>query len=189
MQTPSTLPSLVDRVLEKFDRVAPPSDVYAHCDIPCGIYDPHMAQIAALTVIRMVQLIEGLQQPGADASKTDWDTYGMQISRYSATKEEHARLCEHELIILWTDYFRPEHVEKNPNLQADLDRQAVDQHGSRAAVAGRLPADRRDLLGHQGRQDEAPGVQPGSGRRRAGLPDYVTQHRTGCGVRGRNSRV
>ena len=116
MQTPSTLPSLVDRVLEKFDRVAPPSDVYAHCDIPCGIYDPHMAQIAALTVIRMVQLIEGLQQPGADASKTDWDTYGMQISRYSATKEEHARLCEHELIILWTDYFRPEHVEKNPNL-------------------------------------------------------------------------
>src|SRR5215471_7718188 len=116
MQTPSTLPSLVDRVLEKFDRVAPPSDVYAHCDIPCGIYDPHMAQIAALTVIRMVQLIEGLQQPGADASKTDWDTYGMQISRYSATKEEHARLCEHELIILWTDYFRPEHLEKHPNL-------------------------------------------------------------------------
>src|SRR5215471_14160220 len=116
MQTPSTLPSLVDRVLEKFDRVAPPSDVYAHCDIPCGIYDPHMAQIAALTVIRMVQLIEGLQQPGANAGKAEWDTYGMQISRYSATKEEHARLCEHELIILWTDYFRPEHVEKHPNL-------------------------------------------------------------------------
>jgi nickel superoxide dismutase len=116
MQTPSTSSSLVDRVLEKFDRVASPSEVYAHCDIPCGIYDPHMAQIAALTVIRMVQLIEGLQQPGASASKTEWDTYGMQISRYSATKEEHARLCEHELIILWTDYFRPEHLEKHPNL-------------------------------------------------------------------------
>jgi nickel superoxide dismutase len=116
MQTPSTLPSLVDRVLEKFDRVAPPSDAFAHCDVPCGIYDPHMAQIAALTVIRMVQLIEGLQQPGANASKAEWDTYGMQISRYTATKEEHARLCEHELIILWTDYFRPEHLEKHPNL-------------------------------------------------------------------------
>ncbi|HEY1295071.1 MAG TPA: superoxide dismutase, Ni [Chloroflexota bacterium] len=116
MQTPSMLPSLVDRVLEKFDRVAPPSDAYAHCDIPCGIYDPHMAQVAALTVIRMVQLIEGLQQPGASASKNEWDTYGMQISRYTATKEEHARLCEHELIILWTDYFRPEHVEKHSNL-------------------------------------------------------------------------
>jgi nickel superoxide dismutase len=116
MQTPSTLPSLVDRVLEKFDRVAPPSDAYAHCDIPCGIYDPHMAQIAALTVVRMVQLIDALQQPGANASKAEWDTYGMQISRYTAIKEEHARLCEHELIILWTDYFRPEHLEKHPNL-------------------------------------------------------------------------
>src|SRR3954470_4270044 len=116
MQTPSTLPSLVDRVLEKFDRVAPPSDAYAHCDIPCGIYDPHTAQIAALTVIRMVQLIEALQQPGANASKAEWDTYGMQISRYTATKEEHARLCEHELIVLWTDYFRPEHLEKHSNL-------------------------------------------------------------------------
>jgi len=116
MQTPSTLPSLVDRVLEKFDRVAPPTEVFAHCDIPCGIYDPHMAQVAALTVVRMVQLIEGLQQPGANASKNEWDTYGMQISRYTAIKEEHARLCEHELIILWTDYFRPEHLEKHSNL-------------------------------------------------------------------------
>jgi nickel superoxide dismutase len=116
MHTPSTLPSLVDRVLETFDRVAPPAVAHAHCDIPCGIYDPHAAQIAALTVIRMVQLIQGLQQPGQSASKADWDTYGMQISRYSATKEEHARLCEHEIIILWTDYFRPEHVEKHTNL-------------------------------------------------------------------------
>ncbi|MBV9579146.1 MAG: superoxide dismutase, Ni [Chloroflexi bacterium] len=116
MHTPSTLPSLVDRVLDKFDHVAPPIDAYAHCDIPCGIYDPHMAQIAALTVVRMVQLIEGLQQPGANASKNEWDTYGMQISRYSATKEEHARICEHELIILWTDYFRPEHLQQAPEL-------------------------------------------------------------------------
>ena len=116
MHTPSTLPSLVDRVLETFDRVAPPAVAHAHCDIPCGIYDPHAAQIAALTVIRMVQLIQALQQPGGGASKADWDTYGMQISRYSATKEDHARLCEHEIIILWTDYFRPEHVEKHTNL-------------------------------------------------------------------------
>ena len=116
MHTPSALPSLVDRVLDKFDRVSPSELAYAHCDIPCGIYDPHMAQIAALTVVRMVQLIQGLQKPGDGASKEEWDTYTMQISRYSATKEEHARLCEHELIILWTDYFRPEHVEKHTNL-------------------------------------------------------------------------
>jgi nickel superoxide dismutase len=116
MHSPSIRPSLVDRVFETFDRVAPPPAAQAHCDIPCGIYDPHMAQIAALTVVRMVQLIQGLQLPGDGAGKAEWDTYGMQISRYTATKEEHARLCEHELIILWTDYFRPEHLEKHSNL-------------------------------------------------------------------------
>src|SRR5437763_632137 len=113
MHTPSTL---VDRVLETFERVAPPSVAHAHCDIPCGIYDPHMAQIAALTVVRMVQLIQGLQAPGQSASKEEWDTYLMQISRYSAVKEEHAKMCEHELIVLWTDYFRPEHLQKHPDL-------------------------------------------------------------------------
>lgn len=113
MHTPSTL---VDRVLETFERVAPPSVAQAHCDIPCGIYDPHMAQIAALTVVRMVQLIQGLQAPGQSASKEEWDTYLMQISRYSAVKEEHAKMCEHELIVLWTDYFRPEHLQKHPDL-------------------------------------------------------------------------
>ena len=45
--------------------------VHAHCDIPCGIYDPHLAQIAALSVIRMNQLIEGLPPPAADASPGD----------------------------------------------------------------------------------------------------------------------
>jgi nickel superoxide dismutase len=109
-------PSLVDRVLEAFDRAAPPSVAYAHCDIPCGIYDPHAAQIAALTVVRMVQLIGALQQPAEGAAKVEWDTYGMQIARYSAVKEEHAKICEHEIIVLWTDYFKPEHLEKHPNL-------------------------------------------------------------------------
>jgi nickel superoxide dismutase len=116
MHTPSTLPSLVDRVLEKFDRLAPPPVAEAHCDIPCGIYDPHGAQIAALTVVRMVQLIQGLQKPGDGAAKEEWDTYTMQISRYAAVKEEHAKLCEHEIIVLWTDYFKPEHLEKHRDL-------------------------------------------------------------------------
>jgi nickel superoxide dismutase len=116
MHTPSTSASLVDRVLEAFDRAAPPSVAHAHCDIPCGIYDPHMAQIAALTTVRMVQLIQGLQAPSQNASKEEWDTYMMQISRYTAVKEEHAKMCEHEIVVLWTDYFKPEHVDKHPNL-------------------------------------------------------------------------
>jgi nickel superoxide dismutase len=109
-------PSLVDRVLNTFDRLAPPSVAHAHCDIPCGIYDPHAAQLGALTVIRMVQLIQALQKPADGASKEEWDTYAMQISRYSAVKEEHAKIVEHEIVILWTDYFKPEHLEKHSNL-------------------------------------------------------------------------
>ena len=109
-------PSLTDRFFNALDRVAPPSDAYAHCDIPCGIYDPHAAQLAALTVVRMVQLIGALQKPADGASKEEWDTYAMQISRYAAVKEEHAKIAEHEIVILWTDYFKPEHLEKHPNL-------------------------------------------------------------------------
>jgi nickel superoxide dismutase len=95
--------------------MASPRVAYAHCDIPCGIYDPHAAQIAALTVIRMVQLIQGLQLPGG-SDKAASDTYAMQVSRYTAVKEEHAKIAEHEIIVLWTDYFKPEHLEKHSNL-------------------------------------------------------------------------
>jgi nickel superoxide dismutase len=107
---------LTDRALAAVERLLPADEASAHCDIPCGIYDPHTAQIAALTVIRMFQLIEALPEPGANASKAERDLYSAQISRYTAVKEEHAKLCEHELIILWTDYFRPEHLEKHSNL-------------------------------------------------------------------------
>jgi nickel superoxide dismutase len=109
--------TLVDRAFEVLDHLSPPRVAHAHCDIPCGIYDPHAAQVAALSVIRMVQLIQDLAKPDAGASKQDWDTYIAQISRYTEVKEEHARICEQELIILWTDYFKPEHLEKHPNLQ------------------------------------------------------------------------
>jgi nickel superoxide dismutase len=107
---------LVDRAISLLDRVSPPRSARAHCDIPCGIYDPHAAQVAALTVIRMVQLIEALPRPADGASKAEWDLYNAQIARYTMVKEEHAKLCEHELVILWTDYFKPEHLEKYPNL-------------------------------------------------------------------------
>ncbi len=107
--------SVLDRALRLADRVRAPRAAHAHCDIPCGIYDPHMAQVAALTVVRMVQLIEALPAP-AGGDKAAMDTYGMQVSRYTAVKEEHAKICEHELVILWSDYFKPEHLEKHANL-------------------------------------------------------------------------
>lgn len=108
--------SVFDGLLSLADRVRPPQRVEAHCDIPCGIYDPHAAQVAALTVIRMLQLIENLPKPDANASKEQVDAYLNSLARYVAVKEEHAKICEHELVILWTDYFKPEHLEKHPNL-------------------------------------------------------------------------
>lgn len=91
------------RILSLLDKLKPAKIVYAHCDIPCGIYDPHLAQMAAHTVIRMTSLISET----TDAHK---------IARLTAMKEEHAELCKKELRILWGDYFKHEHVEKYPEL-------------------------------------------------------------------------
>jgi len=102
--------------LRKLDALFPPTPVHAHCDIPCGIYDPHLAQIGALTVIRMNQLIEGLQKPDAGASKADHDKYENSLARYIVVKEEHAELVKREVRIIWGDYFRPEHAQGNPEL-------------------------------------------------------------------------
>jgi nickel superoxide dismutase len=100
------------------NRLFPVEEAHAHCDIPCGIYDPHLAQIAAQTVVRMNQLIEGLPRPGADASKEERDRYSNSLARYIAVKEEHAELCKHEVRIIWGDYFKPEHLEKHPELHS-----------------------------------------------------------------------
>ena len=83
--------------------------VYAHCDVPCGIYDPKMAEVAAATVLKMTQKLADLPQECSTATCHD-------EVRFTLTKEEHARKCKEELLILWTDYFKPEHLEKFPDL-------------------------------------------------------------------------
>ena len=104
--------SLVSRGLRTVDRFAPPAPAHAHCDIPCGIYDPHLAQIAALTVVRMDQLIEALGELPSGASKADADKWHNSFSRYVLVKEEHGELCKREVRVIWGDYFKPEHAEK-----------------------------------------------------------------------------
>jgi len=114
------LKSLAGRALRAIDAVAPPRRAHAHCDIPCGIYDPHLAQVAALTIIRMNQLIEGLEAPaGAQPpDKATRDRYVHGIGRYTLVKEEHAELCKREVRVIWGDYFKPEHAEKHKDLHA-----------------------------------------------------------------------
>ena len=101
--------------LRLIDLLSPPETVHANCDIPCGIYDPHLAQIGALTCIRMNQLISDLKQPES-RDKAEWDKYANSQSRYIAVKEEHAELVKKEVRIIWGAYFKPEHLEKHPKL-------------------------------------------------------------------------
>lgn len=99
------------KVLHLLHKIYPAKDVYAHCDIPCGIYDPHLAQVAAHSVIRMTELIEKLPEDMPPTLETR-----NSFVRYIQVKEEHAELCKKEVRILWGDYFKPEHVEQYPEL-------------------------------------------------------------------------
>ena len=82
---------------------AAPVQVSAHCDLPCGIYDPAQAKIEAESVKAcMVKA----------AASTDADFK----ARALIVKEERSDLVKHHLWVLWTDYFKPEHLEKYPQL-------------------------------------------------------------------------
>lgn len=96
-------------------KMLPTNIAYAHCDVPCGIYDPKAAQIAAATILKMTQKIEELPLPDMNDKKSA-DAYHNAVTRFIWTKEEHARKCKEEILILWTDYFKKEHLEKFPNL-------------------------------------------------------------------------
>ena len=112
--------ALIRSSLRFLDRISPPETVNAHCDIPCGIYDPGLAQIAAQTVVRMHQLIGDLERPGPDADAATVNAYANSFSRYIAVKEEHAELCKQEVRIIWADYFKPEHLEDHPELHTKV---------------------------------------------------------------------
>jgi len=88
----------------------PTTTVYAHCDIPCGIYDPHAAELAARTVARMVEMIGKL--PIENPSVAD----RANLVRCITIKEQHAEIVKHEIQVIWSDYFKPEHVERYPDL-------------------------------------------------------------------------
>lgn len=93
------------KILDYLIKILPSKPVFAHCDIPCGIYDPKPAQLASQTVLKMVQKIKEL--PDDDKNN---------LIRMVLVKEQHAEICKKEILILWTDYFKPEHLEKFPDL-------------------------------------------------------------------------
>jgi nickel superoxide dismutase len=92
-----------------------PNMVEAHCDGPCGVYDPASARIAAEAVLSMTKKLLALSHPGdGDAAATV--EYHNTFSRYVAIKEEQAHLAKAEVLVLWTDYFKPAHLEAYPDL-------------------------------------------------------------------------
>jgi nickel superoxide dismutase len=108
--------ALWNRALTLLDRLNAPRTAHAHCDIPCGIYDPRSAQIAAQTVTTLTQKMLDLPTPGSDADPSAFRAYENTMARYILVKEEHAEKVKKEIQILWSDYFKPPHLEKYPNL-------------------------------------------------------------------------
>ena len=93
-----------------------PGIAFAHCDIPCGIYSPWIATLAAKTVWTMVKKMLDLKTPADHAPDAEIHAYHNTISRMARVKEDHAELCKRELQILWSDYFKPEHLTMFPQL-------------------------------------------------------------------------
>ena len=88
---------LLTRLLE------PKTVAYAHCDLPCGVYDPAQARIEAESVKAIIEKYNASED---QAFRT----------RALAIKEERSDLVKHHLWVLWTDYFKPPHFEKYPQL-------------------------------------------------------------------------
>lgn len=83
--------------------LAPTIEVRAHCDLPCGVYDPAQARIEA-------QSVKAIAEKMADNDDPEFTTRAILI------KEQRSELVKHHLWVLWTDYFKPPHFEKYPQL-------------------------------------------------------------------------
>jgi nickel superoxide dismutase len=104
--------------------------VYAHCDLPCGVYDPAQARIEAESVKAVMD------------KYTD-DLHDEDKMRVIIIKEQRAELVKQHLWVLWTDYFKPEHLEKYPDLH-DKFWQATKQAGNCKRTTN--PAEGQKLL-------------------------------------------
>ena len=102
-------------IITKIKTWFPAETVYAHCDGPCGVYDPASARISAEAVVSMTKKILDLQPPTSN-DPAAIAAYNNTMSRYIQIKEEQAQLTKKELLVLWTDYFKPVHLEKFPDL-------------------------------------------------------------------------
>lgn len=111
---------------------APKLTAYAHCDLPCGVYDPAQARIEAESVKAIQDKYQANEDP---AFRT----------RAIAIKEQRAELVKHHLEVLWADYFKAPHFEKYPQLHG-LFNDAVKAAGAGGAKGSNDPATGQQLL-------------------------------------------
>ncbi|SFC28632.1 superoxide dismutase, Ni [Pseudoalteromonas denitrificans] len=100
-------------LISKLDKKLKFSTASAHCDIPCKIYDPISAQIAVLTMIRMVDLLNDINEK-SNLTANDQ----AQFHRLLNQKEEHGNKVKEEIRIIWGDYIKQPQLEKFPELHA-----------------------------------------------------------------------
>ena len=110
----------------------PRTVVSAHCDLPCGIYDPAQARIEAQSVKAIIE----------KAAASDDEEFKV---RSILIKEERSQLVKHHLWVLWTDYFKPNHFEKYPQLH-ELFNKATKQAGAAGGKGSVDPAEAQTLL-------------------------------------------
>lgn len=106
---------VLQQITAQIKRWFPAPIAHAHCDGPCGVYDPAAARIYTEAVVSMTRKILDLQPPSAQNPQA-MATYLNTMSRYIQIKEEQAQKAKEEILILWTDYFKPQHLEQFPNL-------------------------------------------------------------------------
>ena len=116
----------------------PHRTVHAHCDVPCGVYDPAQARIEAESVKAIQE-----RYSKADEMKSATESADDYRARCLVVKEERADLVKHHLWVLWTDYFKPNHLETYPQLH-DLFWNATKEAG--LAKKAQDPAQGQKLL-------------------------------------------
>ncbi len=120
--------------------MAPSLEATAHCDLPCGVYDPAQARIEAESVKAIQEKYQGNEDPEFRA-------------RAIEIKEQRSDLVKHHLWVLWTDYFKPPHFEKYPQLH-ELFNKATKAAGAAAPRASNDPKTGQELLGLIGEIDK-----------------------------------
>ncbi len=110
---------MLNSALAHLRTLRPAIDAQAHCDGPCGVYDPASARIAAEAAVSMTKKILALTPPAASDAGA-MAAYLNTLSRYVAIKEEQAHLAKTELLVLWTDYFKPVHLAAYPDLHTTI---------------------------------------------------------------------